>query len=145
MCVLYRDWLYRTKISKKFWRAKLGRGCWRYRGPIGRDDTREWPVWAQYRSWPYRRKFGSRKCVKKRVKLRILLVWDAPQNFWSDSKLILQDFVYVYIEFDSELKKIGSWEEQIILKEFAGKFGTYFFIFFGPMRIQNRRPHILYV
>ena len=34
--VLYRDWLYRTKISKKFWRAKLGRGCWRYRRPIGR-------------------------------------------------------------------------------------------------------------
>ena len=69
---MYRDWLYRRKISKKFWRAKLGRGCWRYRRPIGRDDTREWPVWAWYRSWPYRRKFGSRKCVKTRGKNRIL-------------------------------------------------------------------------
>ena len=24
--VLYRDWLYREKISKKFWRAKLEEG-----------------------------------------------------------------------------------------------------------------------
>ena len=24
--------------------AKLRGGCWRYRGPIGRDDGPEWPV-----------------------------------------------------------------------------------------------------
>ena len=71
----------------------MGRGCWRYRGPIGRDDAREGLVWAWYRSWPYRRKFGSRKCLKNQVKLWILLVWDAPQSFWSDCELILQDFV----------------------------------------------------
>ena len=50
----------------------MGGGCWRYRGPIGRDDAREGLVWAWYRSWPYRRKFGSRKCVKTRGKNRIL-------------------------------------------------------------------------
>ena len=33
----------------------------------------------------------------------------------------------MYIEFDSELKKIGSQVEKNILKEFAGKFGTQFF------------------
>ena len=26
VCVLYRAWLYWTKISKKFWRAKLEEG-----------------------------------------------------------------------------------------------------------------------
>ena len=80
--VLYRDWLYRRRISKKFWRAKMGGGCWRYRRPIERDDSREWLVWLWYRSW---RKFGSRKCLKNRVKWRILLVWDAPQRFWSEA------------------------------------------------------------
>ena len=83
--VLYRDWLYRTKSSKKFWKAKLGGGCWRYRGPIAMDDTREWPVWAWYRSWPYRRKFESRKCVKNLLKWRILLVWDAPGSVLSET------------------------------------------------------------
>ena len=29
-------------------------------------------------------------------------------------------------KFDSELKKIGYWEEKIILKEFAGKLFTIF-------------------
>ena len=33
--VLYRDWLYRTKISKKFWRAKL--------------EERMLEVWRAYR------------------------------------------------------------------------------------------------
>ena len=64
ICVLYRDWLYRTKISKKFWRAKLGRGCWRYRRPIGRDDAREGLVWAWYRSWPYRKQIWSKILVQ---------------------------------------------------------------------------------
>ena len=71
--VLYKDWLYRKKISKKFWRAKMGRGCWRYRRPIERDDSREWLVWPWYRFWQYRRKFGSRKCVKNQGILRVLM------------------------------------------------------------------------
>ena len=83
--VLYRDWLYRTKISKNFWRAKLGGGCWRYRRPIRRDDAWEGLVWAWYRSWPYRRKFGSRKCVKNQVKSWILLVWDAQQTVLAEN------------------------------------------------------------
>ena len=41
----------------------------------------------------------------------------------------LQDFVY--IEFDSELRKIGSQAKQFVLKDFAGKFGALFFIGFG--------------
>ena len=39
MGFVYRDGLSRRKMSKKFWRAKMGRGCWRHRGPIERDDT----------------------------------------------------------------------------------------------------------
>ena len=73
--VLYRDWLYQRKISKKFWRAKMGRGCWRYRKPIVMDDTQE----VRYRSWLYRRQIGPRKCMKNQLKSWILLVWDAPR------------------------------------------------------------------
>ena len=91
--VLYRDWLYRRKISKKFWRAKMGRGCWRYRGPIAVDDTQEWWIWARYREWPIRRESGSRKYVKNQVKWRILLVWDAPWTVLSENWFRNQDFI----------------------------------------------------
>ena len=37
----------------------------------------------------------------------------------------------MYIEFDSELRKIGSQAKKIVLKDFAGKFGALFFIWFG--------------
>ena len=29
------------KFRSKFWRAKMGGGCWRYREPIERDESRE--------------------------------------------------------------------------------------------------------
>ena len=48
---------------------------------------------GSYRSWPYRRKFGSRKCVKNLVKLRSLLIWDAPGSVLSKKLFRLQDFV----------------------------------------------------
>ena len=71
--VLYRDWLYRRKISKKFWRAKMGGGCWRYRRPIERDESREWLVWLWYRFWQYKRKFGSGILVKSWSKSQKML------------------------------------------------------------------------
>ena len=37
----------------------------------------------------------------------------------------------MYIEFDSELRKIGSQDKKIVLKDFAGKFGALFFKGFG--------------
>ena len=37
----------------------------------------------------------------------------------------------MYIEFESELRKIGSQAKKIVLKDFAGKFGALFFIWFG--------------
>ena len=117
------------KSAANGWEGEIGWGCWRYRGPIGRDDTREWPVWAWYRSWPYRRKFGSRKFMKNRVKWRILLVWTLHRPFWAKPS---GNCRILYIEFDSELKQIGSQVEKIMLKEFAGKFGTYFFHIFQP-------------
>ena len=45
-------------------------------------------------------------------------------------------------EFDFEFKKIGLRSEKIILKEFAGKFGTYFFHIFWGVPIQNRHSHL---
>ena len=56
------------KNGWKFWRAKMGGGCWEYREPIERDDKPEWLVWAWYREWIDRRQIGSRKCVKNRGK-----------------------------------------------------------------------------
>ena len=41
------------------------------------------------------------------------------------------DFRKLYIEFESELKKIDSPVENFILKEFAGNIFDQFFIFFG--------------
>ena len=59
--VLYRDWLYREKILKKFGESEVGGACWRYRGPIAMDDSWEWWIWARYRDGPIRREFGSQK------------------------------------------------------------------------------------
>ena len=59
------------KNGWKFWRDKMGGGCWEYREPIERDDKPEWLVWAWYREWIDRRQIGSRKCVTNQVKLRI--------------------------------------------------------------------------
>ena len=56
------------KFRWKFWRAKMGGGCWEYREPIERDESREWLVWAWNREWIDRRQIGSRKCVKNRGK-----------------------------------------------------------------------------
>ena len=58
-------------------------------------------------------------------------------------------------EFDFEVKKIGLRSEKIILKEFAGKFGTHFLLIFhilgykleapsflqGPCEAMASRPH----
>ena len=37
----------------------------------------------------------------------------------------------MYIDSESELRKIGSQAKKIVLKDFAGKFGALFFIWFG--------------
>ena len=37
----------------------------------------------------------------------------------------------MYIDSESELRKIGSQAKKFVLKEFAGKFGTLFFIGFA--------------
>ena len=66
--------------------------------------------------------------MKNEVKFRILLVWDAPQSFWSDSELKLQDSGR-QIRFRAQ--KIGSQAKKYVLKDFAGKFGALFFIWFG--------------
>ena len=65
---LYRDWLYREKISMKFGESEVGGACWRYRGPIAMYASQEWHVWARYRDGPIRRESGSQKCVKNRLK-----------------------------------------------------------------------------
>ena len=78
------DWACRLRFSGG--REHVYAGClesWNI--PIGEDDTQEWPIWVFYREWTYRRKFGSRKCVKNQIKLRILLVWDAPQTVWAEN------------------------------------------------------------
>ena len=77
----------------KFGESEVGGACWRYRGPIAMDDSQEWHVWARYRDWPIRRESGSRKCVKNRLKLRILLVWDAPWTVLSENWFRNQDFI----------------------------------------------------
>ena len=74
-------------MEEKFWMGKMGGGCWRYRGPIVMDDTREGLVWAWYREWIDRRQIGPRKCVKNRVKSWILLVWDAQQTVLAENLL----------------------------------------------------------
>ena len=45
-------------------------------------------------------------------------------------------------EFDFEVKKIGLRSENIILNEFAGKFGTHFLFIFSYFRIQIRRRRV---
>ena len=137
---MYRDWLYRTKISKKFWRAKLGRGCWRYRRPIGRDDAREGLVWAWYRSWPYRRKFGSRKCVKTRGKNRILHESGrekSPEagNQKIPSKSTIPDSILMVPEVKSRLNETKPDKS-------GQKSDFIFFHIFRWGRIQNRRSHV---
>ena len=126
--VLYRDWLYRRKISKKFWMAKMGGGCWRYRGPIVMDDTREGLVWAWYRSWLYRRQIGSRKWVKNRVKSWILLVWDAQQTVLAENQ---HGSMILYIVSESKLRNMGLCSEKFILKDFAGQIFDQFFPIFS--------------
>ena len=37
----------------------------------------------------------------------------------------------MYIDSESELRKIGSQAKKFVLKDFAGKFGALFFIWFG--------------
>ena len=37
----------------------------------------------------------------------------------------------MYIDSESELRKIGSQAKKIVLKDFAGKFGALFFMWFG--------------
>ena len=37
----------------------------------------------------------------------------------------------MYIDSESELRKIGSQAKKFVLKDFAGKFGALFFIGFG--------------
>ena len=82
MLVQHRAGTTRIRGGKKRWYV----GCVEPSNiPIGEDDTQEWPIWVFYREWPYRRKFGSRKCVKNREKLRILLVWDAPQTVLAEN------------------------------------------------------------
>ena len=51
----------------------MGRGCWRYRRPIERDESREWLVWLWYRFWQYKRKFGSGILVKSWSKSQKML------------------------------------------------------------------------
>ena len=140
--VLYRNWLYREKISMKSGEGEVGGACWRYRGPIAMDDSWEWWIWAGYRDWPIRRESGSRKCVKNRVKWRILLVWDAPWTVLAEN---LHGSRFLYKKADSELKKIGSQAKTAKTEDFAGKFGTGFFHIFRGGRIQNRRSHMVLV
>ena len=83
----------------------MGGGCWRYRRPIERDESREWLVWLWYRFWQYKRKFGSRKCMKNRVKSWILLVWDAQQTVLAKNQ---HGAMILYIDSESKLRKIGS-------------------------------------
>ena len=51
----------------------MGGGCWRYRRPIERDESREWLVWLWYRFWQYKRKFGSGILVKSWSKSQKML------------------------------------------------------------------------
>ena len=95
-----------------------------WKNPIGKGDTLESRLWAFYRDWPIRRESGSRKCVKNRVKWRILLVWDAPWTVLAEN---LHGRRFLYKKADSDLRKIGSQAKKFVMKDFAGKFGAQFF------------------
>ena len=92
--VLYRDWLYRKKISKKFWMAKMGGGCWRYRRPIVMDDTREGLVCVRYRSWLYLEAIWTRKMREKSSKKLDFACLGRSTDRFGWKLTWWQDFVY---------------------------------------------------
>ena len=61
------------------------------------------------------------------MKSWILLVWDAPQTVLAEN---LHGSRILYIVSRSKLRNISLSVEKLILKEFAGKFGTRFFHIF---------------
>ena len=92
--VLYRDWLYQEKVSKKFRESEVGWAWWRHRGSIEMDDRWEWWIWARFRDWPIRREFGSQKCVKTQVKWRILHEWGSQKSFLRFEEWKLYSFLW---------------------------------------------------
>ena len=82
------------KFQRNFGGLSWRSGCWRYRRPIegGMIPGNGWygPGIGPGHTGG---NLGRENAWKNKIKLRILLVWDAPQSFWSDSELILQDFV----------------------------------------------------
>ena len=47
LCDFYRCWLYWKKIRKYLLDVEVGWICWMYRGPMRKDDTKEWLAWVE--------------------------------------------------------------------------------------------------